>query len=213
MRTDRDRHPQAHGAARAQNEPCVVRSLPGWAPGFEGLPLRAAAGVCGVVVHRIEVSQEDPAYGDAPTEVARFFREHPIGVRATGGQMPYAVLIEPDGTVTQALPLTRVAPHAVRQSPTTVGVGVIGDFRHRPPSEAQRAALRQVLVGLARQLGCAADAIAGHDELPGASRDPDKICPGSHLSLQVLRAEVAQALAAGEGGPTFYCEDATGTTG
>lgn len=32
-------------------------------------------------------------------------------------------------------------------------------------------------------------------------------------TMQVLRAEVAQALAAGEGGPTFYCEDATGTTG
>src|SRR5687768_13590535 len=105
-----------------------------WAAGCERLKERARAEVTGVVVHRIEVSQEDATYGDTPVEVARFFRDHPIGVKATGGDMPYPILIAPDGSVTQTMPLGRVSPHAVKHNPSTVGVACIGDFRGRPPS-------------------------------------------------------------------------------
>jgi hypothetical protein len=165
-----------------------------WAAGYERLAARPVGDVVGVVVHRIEVSQEDPTYGDGPAEIARFFREHPIGVAATGGAMPYPVIIEPDGQVTQTLPLGRVSPHAVSHNPTTVGVALVGDFRGRPPTEAQLTALDGVCVALLRHLGCGASALHGHDELTGGSRDPNKECPGRMLPMDALRARVAALL-------------------
>jgi hypothetical protein len=174
-----------------------------WAPGCERLKPRRREEVAGLVVHRIEVSQEDATYGDTPEEVARFFREHPIGVKATGGDMPYPILIAPDGTVTQTLPLGLIAPHAVKWNPTTVGVGCIGDFRGRAPAAAQRTSLVEVCAALLRDLGCGVDAMHGHDELSGGSHDPNKECPGRCLPLEELRRDVAALLARDVSLPPF----------
>ena len=164
-----------------------------WAAGFESLPLRGRQEVCHLVVHRIELSQEDPSYGDTPAELVRFFREHPTGVRATGGHVPYPIVIDSDGRVTQLLPLGRSSPHAARHNPTSIGVALLGDFRREPPTPSQRRALIDVCRILLADLGGDIAAIVAHDALSGASHDPDKECPGRHLDLQALQQEVPMA--------------------
>ncbi len=165
--------------------------------GVERLKSRALADVTGVIVHRIEVSQEDPSYGDTPSEVARFFREHPVGLKATGGDMPYPLLVERDGQVTQTVPLRFVTPHAKAHNVRSVGVGVIGDFRNALPLPRQRAAAIAVCAALLTRFNLAVEAISGHDELQGGSNDPDKICPGSGLAPADVRDEVRALLATG----------------
>ncbi len=167
-------------------------------PGIERLKAREQTEITGVIVHRIEVSQEDASYGDTPAEVARFFREHPIGVRATGGDMPYPILIDREGNVTQTVPLRFVTPHAKAHNPRTVGVGVIGDFRKAPPPPRQRAAAIAVCAALLERFGLNVETISGHDELQGGSNDPDKICPGPGLAPDDVRNEVRAFLMAHE---------------
>lgn len=173
-------------------------------PRIERLPLRAWGDVRGLVVHRIEVSQEDARYGDTPTEVARFFREHPVGIAATGGVMPYPLLIDARGEVTQTVPLRRVTPHARAHNPTSIGVGCIGDFRRKAPTAPQRDALVRVLAELCSWLELEPHTVRGHDELAFGSKDPDKECPGRGLPLERLRGDVAAAV--GKGSRVFEFE-------
>lgn len=159
-------------------------------PGLERLKTRAPEEITGIVVHRIEVSQEDPSYADTPADVARFFREHPIGIKATGGDMPYPLLVEADGSLTQTVPFGYITPHAKAHNATTIGVGAMGDFRKINPTPTQRAAVIMVCAALITHLKLHPDVITGHDELQGGSADPDKICPGPGLAPADLRAEV-----------------------
>ncbi|MCK5690153.1 N-acetylmuramoyl-L-alanine amidase [Myxococcota bacterium] len=150
-----------------------------------------------LIVHRIEVSQEDASFGDSAEETARFFIEHPIGVDATGGKMPYPLLIEKDGTLCQTVALQKITPHARSYNPTAIGVALVGDFRHEPPEPAQYNTLISTLAALAAELDLGSAAIVGHDELSGGSKDPEKQCPGAHLSMDEVRTEVARRLLAG----------------
>ncbi len=168
----------------------VLRLTP-WATGHDSLPKREKRHIEGVVVHRIEVSQEDSSFDDSPMEVDRFFREHPIGIKATGGDMPYPILISRDGVPTQTLPLSVCSPHAVSKNPSTIGVGCIGDFRSTPVPTAQWQALIHVCAHLMRDFGLSVQHIYAHDELSGARRDPDKICPGDELDIAALRAALS----------------------
>jgi hypothetical protein len=155
---------------------------------FHNLPLRETW--TGVIVHRIEVSQEDASFGDEPSEIVRFFREHPIGINATGGDMPYPIIIEREGHITQTMPLNRISPHARSHNPTTIGVALVGDFRHQNVPLAQYESLISVCVNLLSHLQLGSSNIHGHDELSAASHDPDKICPGKYLDMNQLRAHV-----------------------
>lgn len=160
-----------------------------------------------VVVHRIEVSQEDPSYSDTAAGVARFFAEHEVGRQATGGQMPYPILIAADGSVVQTLPLDRVAPHARSHNVSGIGVGCLGDFREREPPAAQLNALVEVCASLCRSFTIKPDAVSGHDELIDASHDPDKECPGRTISMDGLRSRVAEAMT--DGAKLRFCWDRT----
>ncbi len=155
-----------------------------------------------VVVHRISARVEDPSYGDTPKDIVRFFHEHPIGIDASGGKMPYSLLIEDSGAVTQMVPLGRVTPHARTYNPTAVGIACIGDFRAQKPSPQQERALVDACVEVLAACGLAVTALVGHDELKGASRDPNKECPGRHLHMASLRDTVAEALARRPARPT-----------
>ena len=147
-----------------------------------------------VVVHRIEVSQEDDSFDDTPEEIARFFGEHPIGVAATGGAMPYALLVTAQGELIQTIALRFVCPHVRAHNRSSIGVGVIGDFRRRSPSAPQRAALLGLLAALLQRFSLPISAVVAHDELTDASHDPEKICPGSRLSVESLREELPDIL-------------------
>lgn len=162
----------------------------GWVPGLSAMQQRPRADIRGVVVHRIEVSQEDASYADTAPEIARFFAEHPIGVAATGGAMPYPLIIDAYGEVTQTVPLRYVTPHARRYNASTVGVACLGDFRTQPPLPLQRAALLCICAALVEIFGLTAKDLHGHDELYGASHDANKECPGHLLPLAALRKDV-----------------------
>ncbi|MEZ4271398.1 MAG: peptidoglycan recognition family protein [Myxococcota bacterium] len=170
-------------------------------PPFDVLPRcaqlqsnRSRQDISSVVVHRIEVSQEDPSFCDTPEDVERFFCEHPVGVKATGGAMPYALLISTDGRITQSAPLCRITPHAAFHNPKSIGVGCLGDFRHAPPSGDQGYALELLCAFLLRELDLGIGGLHGHDELTGGSREIDKVCPGVHLPMGDLRSKVAVRL-------------------
>ena len=147
--------------------------------------------ISAVVVHRIEVSQEDPHFRDTPRDVARFFAEHPVGRRATGGSMPYSLLVCPRGIVTQTVPLLQVTPHARLHNATTLGIGCLGDFRQRSPGRPQWRALFALSAYLLRCCNLGVQALRAHDELHEGSYDPDKECPGIFLSVAALRDEIA----------------------
>jgi hypothetical protein len=168
-------------------QPAILTDLSGYA-------IREKQNIVGVVVHRIEVSQEDSTFDDNPLEVLRFFQVHPVGIAATGGKMPYPLLIERSGALTQLVPLSRVTPHAKSHNPTTIGVACLGDFRRASPTPAQRQMLVAVSAELLHALGQRTQSLFGHDELAGASADPNKECPGRHLSMNELRADVERAL-------------------
>lgn len=161
-----------------------------WATGHDRLASRPLSRIEGVVVHRIEVSQEDKSFADTPADIDRFFHQHPIGMKATGGDMPYPILVDAIGVVTQTLPLRVCSPHAVAKNPTTIGVACIGDFRDREPAAAQWQALLHACALLCQQFSLPVEQVFAHDELPGASRDPDKICPGDGLPVTRLRQEL-----------------------
>ena len=107
--------------------------------------------------------------------------------------MPYPLLIDSVGRLTQTVPLRVVTPHARSFNPQGLGVGCIGDFRQRPPTAAQYATLVRTVAHLLERCGLGPEAIRGHDELSGGSADPDKICPGQHLPLPALRTAVQVA--------------------
>lgn len=145
-----------------------------------------------VVVHRI-----DPELGaDAPT-IARSFRDRSTMYSAgmyTNGEMPYTFVICEDGAVDQALELSDAGPHARKWNTPGVGVALIGDFRDHMPKAAQWVSLVELTVELLRWLGQANRGVYGHDELPGASADPLKKCPGQHLDMETLRLEVQKTM-------------------
>lgn len=164
---------------------------------WEALAHRSIDAIDRIVVHRIEVSQEDSSFADTAADTARFFLEHPLGRSATGGAIPYPVLIAKDGTIEQVVPFDRVTPHARIANVTGIGIGCIGDFRRSKPGPEQLDALVTVCASLCQTLELDVSAILGHDEISGGSHEPDKQCPGPALSMDALRERVKHARANG----------------
>ena len=145
--------------------------------------------------------------GDTAVEVCSHFTgandTFPEVAKATGGEVPYGFMIggnlglpEYDGVIWQCLPLSEKGSHARRFNSIAVGVAVIADPRVRPCSEAQMQSLIDLLVLLSMNIKLEpADCIRGHMELPRASSDPNKLCPGPLLPMDVLREDVTQARA------------------
>jgi len=125
-------------------------------------------------------------------DVAAFLAANP---EYTGGRMGYHFVIRDDGEVEQALQLDKVAVHAGRYNGESVGIVVVGDFRFNPPTGPQMDALVELCVSLCRELHIAPQSgIFGHTELPGASSDPYKVCPGKLLRINYLINVVTEKL-------------------
>jgi hypothetical protein len=182
-----------------------------WSKNLAAFTRRPLQDVRGIVVHRIEVSQEDSTFGDTPSEITRFFCEHPIGTHATGGKMAYPIVIEAGGQITQTVPLSCITPHAKLHNPTTIGIACVGDFRSAKLPQLQWRAVVKVCCELAHEFGFDADAIHGHDELIGGSSDPNKECPGRYLSMEALRSDIREQLKQPRSGEiTFVWEPSAG---
>ena len=140
----------------------------------------------GVVVHRI--GPQGTYNGKlwsmrSAEEIAEFFNNFP-----PIGKMAYHFIVTENGYVEQALPLTYVAPGAINLNPKFVQVGVVGDFRKKGPSAVQGMALNRFTAALCKMLGTMD--VRGHMETEGASSDKSKECPGDHINMAGLRANV-----------------------
>jgi hypothetical protein len=130
--------------------------------------------------------------------------------KATRCEIPYTLMLggnlgpdEYDGVIWQTLPMLEIGAHARRWNHVAIGVAVIADPRVRPLSDKQHANLVELLSDLTQAFKIDPLAIdddgspflAGHTELPGASKDPNKQCPGKYLPMANLRQQVAEASA------------------
>lgn len=151
--------------------------------------------------------------GDTAPEICAHFtgknREFPEVAKTTGKENAYTFMIGGDlgdpqwnGVVWQVLPVYDIGKHARRWSEICLGIGLIADPRIKPCSRKQRDALIDLCVELCQMLHidpAKTDAkgvpyLAGHDELPGGSRDLDKACPGDLLIMNELRRDVASTI-------------------
>jgi hypothetical protein len=175
----------------------VDRTLECAAPG--GAPFIRAESVRQVVVHHCSLSHlatgnPHPVPDkdlDGPALAGRF-RDLGLG---TGGRVPYHVLITIKPAVEQMLPLRYAGAHAVGYNRVSWAVAVVGE--DMPCTFDQLGLTAQVCARLVSMAGLGSDAVVGHTDLPGASRDPRKRCPRPTIDIAQLRALVRDYLPSG----------------
>lgn len=120
--------------------------------------------------------------------VSKWFQSHPrIGL--TGGGTPYHFVIGYSKTF-QCLPLKDCGVHARRWNTKALAIAVQGDFNHEHPTAYQKYAVDLLSASLCRFLG-AVD-VWGHTELPEATKDPMKRCPGAYMYMHNRRIAIRQ---------------------
>jgi N-acetyl-anhydromuramyl-L-alanine amidase AmpD len=149
---------------------------------------RKTAAISTLVVHRFGPKVNGVNIHTAE-DAAAFFSNNP---ESTGGRMAYHFLVFEDGRVDQALTFEDMGQHTRGANHSSIGIAVIGDFRHVEPTIQQRAALVDLLLSLCRQLRIRQ--IVSHDEVPGGSADAAKVCPGPKLGLAQIKKEVVSCL-------------------
>lgn len=110
----------------------------------------------------------------------------------TGGENPYHFLIQPDAQVVQCLELGEVGAHARRWNHKAVAVALMHDTLHSPLPHEMGLSLVKILRPLCLWAGGVKKHLFGHDELPGASRDKNKVCPG--VNMHAVRGQVMEQL-------------------
>jgi hypothetical protein len=138
-----------------------------------------------LVIHRTSLSKPgddnpDPVSDlllDGPRLALRF-RNTLLG---TGGAVPYHFLVLIDGEVQQLLPLSVRGAHSKGYNHESIAVAVVGaNLEHQKPLDMQLDSLVR-LVAILRGINGGLR-IVGHTDLPGASADPNKVCPGPYLA-------------------------------
>lgn len=120
--------------------------------------------------------------------VSKWFQYHPrIGL--TGGESPYHFVIDYCKTF-QCLSLKDCGVHARRWNTKAIAIAVRGDFNHEHPNAYQKYAVDLLSASLCRYIG-AVD-VWGHTELPEATKDPMKRCPGPYMYMNNRRIAVRQ---------------------
>jgi len=174
--------------------------------------LRSLASISRILVHRVGVDlRGNVVIGyDAESICDAFTGMNPLWRSvwsATGRQNPYSIYIGGDlgggndGVMWQALDLTEVGWHARSASRSSIGIAMIGDFRHgcgRMPSRAQMSSLVWVVSSLCSALDIDASRVLGHGEVPeahGGEKAPgaSHACPGGFVDMDRVRSAVAAA--------------------
>lgn len=145
-----------------------------------------------LVVHRCSLSRVDPPWNAVAIpdeqltgpELARRFRRNP----ATGGAVPYHLLVLRNGNVEQLLPLLARGAHAKGANASSVAIAYAG---YNPTPAQVRAIVRLALLLVVWRPPLA---IVGHSQIPGSSADPGKVCPGEGCDLVSIRANVLSQL-------------------
>jgi hypothetical protein len=143
--------------------------------------------------------------GDTAPEICAHYTgkddKYPEVAKATGHEIAYTFMVggdlgDPafDGVIWQCLSLDDVGRHAKKWNTPAIGVSVIADPRVRPCSSKQMQSLIDLLTILSMVIkGEPSSCIKGHMELPGSSSDPNKLCPGPLLPMDVMREDVTAA--------------------
>lgn len=153
-----------------------------WVPRLASYPEREIDDCTTIIMHRS--GPWKPPY-DVPTDgedVAVLFQENDFG---TARKMPYQYVVGPHG-VYECVPWWRISPHAAEWNDASIGVAILADLRREAPSET----MYDDIIGLVQWLETCVDApldVCGHTDLPGATSDPTKICPGDKLDLDFIR--------------------------
>lgn len=168
---------------------------------------RDAWGLNTVGIHRIWFDDWELDEEHTPVEICRRFIDDPDIAKYTRGELAYTIMIDAVGRRWQILELSDIGQHASVWNTPALGIGVIGDFRKRPPTRAQMIALIDLCsdlcpalgidpMGKSSHRGLEAPSLAGHDELPRGSKDATKRCPGNLLPMDQLRWDVAAMIKA-----------------
>lgn len=96
----------------------------------------------------------------------------------------YHIIIYPDGTAHEGRPLDCAGAHCYEYNNRSVGVNLVGDFEHYPPTPEQVATLKEVLRWLLDKYGDVD--IGGHDEWNATA------CPGGYL-IDILPEIILEA--------------------
>lgn len=148
-----------------------------------------------IVVHKFGPEVDGEAITDVSVARKAFARRGMWRAGSyTAGKMAYHFLYDFNtGTIYQALPLDRVGVHAIGFNWDSVGVALIASRGESqvcsPDWQSFYDFLAQLRVGIMHDNGNFVH-IHGHMELPGASRDPFKDCPGHGINLRQLRQTV-----------------------
>lgn len=141
----------------------------------------------GVMVHQFHVPGIHSMVG-----VANFFR---MNHQYTGGQNAYTAGIWPSAEVEQALELGDHGPHGLAYSTPFLSLLVAGvDFDRVAPGHDQWERAVEVAADWCAWIGPKYE-LVGHDEKPGASKDPHKSCPGKYWPMDTFRSAVASRIA------------------
>lgn len=154
--------------------------------GPQNLRKRVLEEVTRIVIHRCSIATN-------AVEMSNVFK----GIPETGGWMPYHFVILKDGTTEQALPVDRIAYHALQYNRGSIGVAVIGDHRTDHPTAEQTKSLIEFC---ADWMDWIITDVDGHTDIPHATHDPSKDCPGKNLNVWDIYKEAVQlkAMRAGD---------------
>lgn len=121
----------------------------------KSFPLRPLGIIQSLVLH-----QTGTDAGITPAEIAAFQVER-LGLPGAS----YHFLVGADGVLYRIHPLTVAVSHTAMDNATTISIGLIGDFRQRPPGERQLTATAWLIAYLLEHLGLGVEAVRGHEEL------------------------------------------------
>jgi len=132
----------------------------------------------GILIHRCETGHTGP-------EVKKAEAQYGLG---------YHYFIRKDGTVDRLYEDSALVWHALHHSTYMLSIAVYGDFhpadksRNSKPTTAQLISLVKLCTSLWEKYG--ALPIYGHTDLPNASTDPSKVCPGRNLDVASIAKQV-----------------------
>jgi hypothetical protein len=136
-----------------------------------------------LVIHRISLAQKADGNPDpipdamlSAVDIAEIFSDPKMG---TGGLCPYHFLIRKDGTVEQMLPLLTRGAHSIGYNSKSIAISVAGDYRKERATQEMIGRVAAVCAHLIPINGGLR--IVGHTQLPNASADAGKVCPGDGL--------------------------------
>lgn len=148
-----------------------------------------------IVIHRTSLAVQEPRnpepIADEELDAAKMAAAFCRGLMApyTGGAFPYHLIVRRNGTVEQCLPLDVAGAHAVNYNRCSIGIAYVGE--HDCTAGQYRALIRACVSLVLYTRGAL---IVGHSQLPGASHDPDKVCPHEKFSIANLVKDVQDRL-------------------